>query len=58
MLEYLNQIIYPILGSTMSYISLGSALYYTVCILNDDDIKIKPYMYIQVGKNSNCKQQA
>ena len=57
MLEYLNQNIYPILGSTMSYISLGSALYFTVCILNDD-IKIKPYMYIQVGKNSNCKQLA
>jgi len=46
-----------ILGSTMSYISLGSALYFTVCILNDD-ITIKTCKYIQVGKNSNCKQQA
>jgi hypothetical protein len=57
MLENLNHIIYSILGSTMSYISLGSALYFTVCIF-DDDITIKPCMYIQVGKNSNCKQQA
>jgi hypothetical protein len=45
MLENLNQIIYSILGS----ISLGSALYFTVSILNDD-ITIKPCMYIQVGK--------
>ena len=57
MLEYLNQIIYSILDSTKSYISPGSALYFTVCILNDD-ITIKPCMYIQVGKNNNCKQQA
>jgi len=56
MLENLNQIIYSILGSTMSYIFLGSALY-SVYILNDD-ITIKPRMYIQVGQNSNCKQQA
>ena len=41
MLENLNQIIYSILGS----ISLGSALYFF-----DDDITIKPCMYIQVGK--------
>ena len=57
MLENLNQIIYSILGSTMSYISLGLALDFTVCILNDG-ITIKHCMYIQVGKNSNCKQQA
>ena len=44
MLENLNQMIYSILGSTMSYISLGSALYFTVCILNGD-ITIKPCMF-------------
>jgi hypothetical protein len=48
MLKNLNHIIYSILGSTTSYISLGSALSITVCIF--DDITIKPCMYIQVGK--------
>ena len=45
MLENLNQAKYSILGSTMSYISLGLALYFTVCNLNDE-ITIKPlYVY-------------
>jgi len=57
MLENLKQTIYSILGSTVSYISLGSALYFIVCILNNG-ITIKPCLYIQVRKNSNCKQQA
>ena len=57
MLENLNQAKYSILCFTMSYISLGSVSYFTVCILNVD-ITIMPCMYIQVGKNSKCKQKA
>ena len=56
MLENLNQVIYSILGFTISYISLGSALHFTACRI--DDITIKSCIYLQAGKNSNCKQQA
>ena len=54
MLENLDQAIYSIFGFTMNYISFGSALYFTVYRL-DDNITLKRCMYIQVGKNSNCK---
>ena len=57
MLENLNQAIYSILGFTISYISSESALHFTACRL-DDEITIKPCIYPQAGKNSNCKQQA
>ena len=57
MLENLNQTKYSILCSIMSYIFHGSVLYFTVCILNDDNT-INSYMYIQMGKNGNCKQKA
>jgi hypothetical protein len=56
MLENLNQVVYSMLGITISYISLGSALHFTACRL--DDITIKSCIYLQAGKNSNCKQQA
>ncbi|HEX2407676.1 MAG TPA: hypothetical protein VHJ38_10790 [Nitrososphaeraceae archaeon] len=52
-LENLNQVIYLILGFTISYISLGSALHFIACRL-DDEITIKPCIYLQAGKNSNC----
>ncbi|MGZ5500940.1 MAG: hypothetical protein ACXWEW_07320 [Nitrososphaeraceae archaeon] len=56
-LENLNQAIYSILGFTISYISSESALHFTACRL-DNEITIKPCIYPQAGKNSNCKQQA
>ena len=56
MLENLNQAKYSILCSAMSYISIGSVWYFTVYFFNDD-ITIKPCMYIQVGKNSNVNRK-
>jgi len=57
-LENIKQLIYSILGFTnSSYTSLGSALHFKTCRL-DDGIPIKPYICLQVGKNNNCKQQA
>ena len=57
MLENLNQAKYSILCSIISYIFHGSVLYFTVCILNEDNT-INPYMYIQMGNYGNCKQKA
>ena len=57
-LENLKQIIYSILGFTISsYISLGSALGFKVWRL-DDGMPMKPCICVQAGKNNNCKQQA
>jgi hypothetical protein len=55
MLENLNQVVHSMLGITISYISLGSALHFTAYRL--DDITIKSCIYLQARKNSNCKQQ-
>jgi hypothetical protein len=54
MLENLNQVIYSILGFTINYISLESALHFTAHELDGITIQL---VYLQAGKNSNCKQQ-
>lgn len=58
-LENIDKVlIYSILGVIISsHISLRSAFHFTAQ-RRDNDIAIKPCVYLQTTKNSHCKQQA